>query len=375
MGNSSVYIVLVLPLAIMAMPILDTSLVTFKRLISGRKIYMGGRDHSSHRLVALGLSEKKAVLLLYGIALVWGLSAIFLINSNKSSLYFPVLSVLLIFTSFFALFLGNVKVYNESEEKLAYLRSRGQYLEKGGVLFRFLLMNKKIILGISFDILVISVSFYISLLTTATDLSSIYSILALIIMVKVIFYFIFKSYRKSWRYISVSDLNSYFLSGFLGSILASFIISFVYTGIKIQILFYVIDFLLTFFGCILVRVIFKYIRETILRYRTYDQKVLIYGAGELGNLLSRQLFLSEKLKLKPVGFIDDDKSMTGSIINGVEVMGDLTEIENICKQLNVNSLIAASYEIKDEILVQLKERLSPLHINVMRFEMRVNDIK
>jgi FlaA1/EpsC-like NDP-sugar epimerase len=102
---------------------------------------------------------------------------------------------------------------------------------------------------------------------------------------------------------------------------------------------------------------------------------LIYGAGELGNLLSRQLFLSEKLKLKPVGFIDDDKSMTGSIINGVEVMGDLTEIENICKQLNVNSLIAASYEIKDEILVQLKERLSPLHINVMRFEMRVNDIK
>jgi FlaA1/EpsC-like NDP-sugar epimerase len=67
--------------------------------------------------------------------------------------------------------------------------------------------------------------------------------------------------------------------------------------------------------------------------------------------------------------------MTGSIINGVEVMGDLTEIENICKQLNVNSLIAASYEIKDEILVQLKERLSPMHINVMRFEMRVNDIK
>jgi UDP-GlcNAc:undecaprenyl-phosphate GlcNAc-1-phosphate transferase len=375
MGSASVYIILVLPMAIMAMPILDTSLVTFKRLISGRKVYMGGRDHSSHRLVALGLSEKKAVLLLYGIALVWGLSAIFLINSNKSSLYLPVIAVLLIFTSFFALFLGNVKVYNESEEKLAYLRSRGQYVEKGGVLFRFLLMNKKIILGVSFDILVISVSFYISLLTTATDLSSIYSILALIILVKVMFYFIFKSYRKSWRYISVSDLNSYFLSGFLGSILVSFIISFVYTGIKIQFLFYAIDFLLTFFGCILVRVIFKYIRETILRYRTYDQKVLIYGAGELGNLLSRQLFLSEKLKLKPVGFIDDDKSMTGSIINGVEVMGDLTEIENICKQLNVNSLIAASYEIKDEILVQLKERLSPMHINVMRFEMRVNDIK
>lgn len=375
MGNSSVYIILILPLAIMAMPILDTSLVTFKRLISGRKIYMGGRDHSSHRLVALGLTEKKAVLLLYGIALVWGLSGIFLINSNNSSLYLPVIAVLLICTSFFALFLGNVKVYNESEEKMAYLRSRGQYVEKGGVLFRFLLMNKKIILGVSFDILVISVSFYISLLTTATDFSFTYSILALIILIKVMFNFIFNSYRKSWRYISVSDLNSYFLSGFLASFVASVFISLVYSGIKIQLLFYSIDFLLTFFGCILVRVIFKYIRETILRYRTYDQKILIYGAGELGNLLSRQLFLSEKLKLKPVGFIDDDRSMKGSIINGVEVMGDASEIEDLCKQLNVTSVIAASYEIKDDLLVKLKQRLAPMHVNVMRFEMRLNDVE
>jgi UDP-GlcNAc:undecaprenyl-phosphate GlcNAc-1-phosphate transferase len=374
MGNSSVYIILVLPLAIMAIPILDTSLVTFKRFISGRKIYMGGRDHSSHRLVALGLTEKKAVLLLYGISMVWGLSGIFLINSKNSTLYLPVIAVLLICTSFFALFLGNVKVYNESEEKMAYLRSRGQYMERGGFLFRFLLMNKKIILGVSFDILIISVSFYISLLTTSIDLSFTYSILALIILIKVMFNFIFKSYRKSWRYISVSDLNSYFLSGLVSSIVASIFISLIYTEIKVQFLFYVLDFLLTFFGCILVRVVFKYIRETILRYRTYDQKVLIYGAGELGNLLSRQLFLSEKLKLKPVGFIDDDISIKGSIINGVEVMGDAGEIENVCKQLSATSVIAASYDISNDLLEELKKRLEPLHINVMRFEMRLNDV-
>ena len=48
----------------LAVPILDTTLVTIVRLLEGRPIYQGGRDHSSHRLVRFGLSEKHAVALL-----------------------------------------------------------------------------------------------------------------------------------------------------------------------------------------------------------------------------------------------------------------------------------------------------------------------
>jgi len=52
------------PLLVLAVPILDTTLVTIVRIIEGRPIYQGGRDHTSHRLVYRGLSEKRAVLLL-----------------------------------------------------------------------------------------------------------------------------------------------------------------------------------------------------------------------------------------------------------------------------------------------------------------------
>ncbi len=55
---------LILPILVLAVPILDTTLVTIVRLLEGRPISQGGRDHTSHRLVYQGLSEKRAVILL-----------------------------------------------------------------------------------------------------------------------------------------------------------------------------------------------------------------------------------------------------------------------------------------------------------------------
>ena len=52
---------LLLPMLVLAVPILDTTLVTIVRLLEGRPVYQGGRDHSSHRLVRFGLSETHAV--------------------------------------------------------------------------------------------------------------------------------------------------------------------------------------------------------------------------------------------------------------------------------------------------------------------------
>ena len=67
---------LVLPVLILAVPILDTTLVTVARLLDGRPIHQGGRDHSSHRLVRFGLSERHAVALLALIALCIGGSSL-----------------------------------------------------------------------------------------------------------------------------------------------------------------------------------------------------------------------------------------------------------------------------------------------------------
>src|SRR2546421_650283 len=59
---------LLLPILVLAIPILDTTLVTIVRIVEGRPISRGGRDHTSHRLVYRGLSERRAVVLLAVVA-------------------------------------------------------------------------------------------------------------------------------------------------------------------------------------------------------------------------------------------------------------------------------------------------------------------
>src|SRR5581483_12349917 len=60
------------PVLPLLLPIFDTALVTGARLLSGRRPSQGGRDHTSHRLVAVGLSEPRAVVTLWALAAVGG---------------------------------------------------------------------------------------------------------------------------------------------------------------------------------------------------------------------------------------------------------------------------------------------------------------
>src|SRR5205823_9232519 len=69
---SDIFFVLLVPAAMMGLPIFDTTLVTIVRTLEGRPLSQGGRDHLSHRLVAVGLSERQAVLVLYVMAASFG---------------------------------------------------------------------------------------------------------------------------------------------------------------------------------------------------------------------------------------------------------------------------------------------------------------
>jgi UDP-GlcNAc:undecaprenyl-phosphate GlcNAc-1-phosphate transferase len=74
--SRSVLTILAVPVLILFIPIFDTTFVTVLRKLWGRKASEGGRDHTSHRLVALGLSERSAVVMIYGFAAAAGVLAI-----------------------------------------------------------------------------------------------------------------------------------------------------------------------------------------------------------------------------------------------------------------------------------------------------------
>jgi UDP-GlcNAc:undecaprenyl-phosphate GlcNAc-1-phosphate transferase len=67
---------LLAPLLILGYPIFDTMLVTVMRIMEGRSVFEGGKDHSSHRLALLGLKRFGAVLVIYAVCAFLGVVAL-----------------------------------------------------------------------------------------------------------------------------------------------------------------------------------------------------------------------------------------------------------------------------------------------------------
>lgn len=70
-------------LLVMGIPILDMVRVVARRIARGRPIFSGDREHVHYQLLASGLSHRQAVLLLYAISLLFGLTTLFLQSRQK----------------------------------------------------------------------------------------------------------------------------------------------------------------------------------------------------------------------------------------------------------------------------------------------------
>jgi UDP-GlcNAc:undecaprenyl-phosphate GlcNAc-1-phosphate transferase len=81
------------PILVMGIPIFDTAFVTVTRKLRGVPISQGGRDHISHHLVRLGLSERRAVIILYLASIL--ISALAVANSTISPLFMVVMAGIL----------------------------------------------------------------------------------------------------------------------------------------------------------------------------------------------------------------------------------------------------------------------------------------
>ena len=76
------------PIFLLGVPIFDTSLVVISRLRRGVRPWTAGKDHASHRLVRLGMSQREAVMTLYLGNVASGMIAIFLTRANLMEGYF-----------------------------------------------------------------------------------------------------------------------------------------------------------------------------------------------------------------------------------------------------------------------------------------------
>ena len=116
--SRSIVSVLAIPALILFVPIFDTTFVTILRKLWGRKASQGGRDHTSHRLVALGLSERSAVLMLYGFAILAGAISLF-VRELQPTQSLALIALFTLLLTLIGVYLAKVKVYEEQDEDLA----------------------------------------------------------------------------------------------------------------------------------------------------------------------------------------------------------------------------------------------------------------
>ncbi|HWT45287.1 MAG TPA: MraY family glycosyltransferase, partial [Vicinamibacterales bacterium] len=113
---------LAVPVCLLLIPLFDTAFVTLSRILSTRSASQGGRDHTSHRLVAMGFSETQAVLFLWSLAAAGGGVAVVShsIGAFGTALIAPLLVVAL---ALLGIWLARVSVYDGDDFSLLINRA------------------------------------------------------------------------------------------------------------------------------------------------------------------------------------------------------------------------------------------------------------
>ena len=216
-SRSDVLSVIAGPAFVLLIPIFDTTLVTIARLLSGRSPARGGRDHSSHRLVAIGLSERDAVLVLWLLASLGGGIGLLLRNFSPDwSL--PVGSAFLVAMCVFAVYLARVRVYEDLPP--------GQVTD-GFTLLQSNFMNRRRVVEVLVDVSVIGVSYYWATALVFYDPEGylrnaeiFYQSFPIVVSTQLVAFFARGLYRGIWQPFKRADLHKVLEGALAGTVIA-----------------------------------------------------------------------------------------------------------------------------------------------------------
>ncbi len=352
--------VVFVPLAIVAVPLVDTTLVTVTRILAGRPISQGGLDHSTYRLVELGLNERQVALLLYVFAIGGGLVALFL-SGLDGGLGVLIGMAFLVGMSLLAAYLGRMKVAHVKEAPDA----------KAVTLLVRNLVYKRRIGELILDVVLIALAYYgayrlrfdNALPLTYTE--AFQSTIGLVIAVKIAAFSVFGVYRGAWKYAGIVDLYR-----IVGAVLLSGILIFAYGEWRVAPLaashsIIYIDALLSAVLVLTSRLSFRSLEMLRSSFSRSGDRVLIYGAGDQGELSVRRLVNRRDLDLYPVCFLDDDVRKHGAQIHGVPIVGGLERLAYAVDRYRIKKIAIGTTKLSVEAVVAIHSFAEGLGLEVI----------
>jgi FlaA1/EpsC-like NDP-sugar epimerase len=186
------------------------------------------------------------------------------------------------------------------------------------------------------------------------------TILPLLAVRAVVFLF-FRLYEGLWRYSSIWDLRK-----IIGGVITSSIVFWLGTVVLGPRAY---PRSIVLIDALLLIVLLGGIRFSKRMYRELgrpdrEKRLLIYGAGNAGEMIARDMANNAYYEYEPVGFIDDDRTRVGRRIHGLKVLGTRKELPRIMAAVRPDAVLIAMPAASRATMRSVVEALEPYKVPI-----------
>lgn len=176
--------------------------------------------------------------------------------------------------------------------------------------------------------------------------------------------FLFGVYKKESSLLNVEELKN--VTKGLSFSFFMFMALLVFAKIGLSRYVILFSFVISMVLIITVKTIFYHLLPLMKGIKGFHKRILIYGAGELGQALYRAIANSPKLDIVSVGCIDDDPdkinkpcrpSSYNNTLSNILVLGTGRDAERIIKEYNVDEVVVAISNISREDFIKILNEL------------------
>ncbi len=175
----------------------------------------------------------------------------------------------------------------------------------------------------------------------------------------------FGLYRGIWRYASVNDLKRIFLAVVVAAALAPLLFWMLRMEVVVPrsvLVIYPLLLLLMMGGS---RIIYRLWKEQALLadIKLHGEPVLILGTGDAAANLAKELARSSSWRV--VGFLDEDETRKGSMLNGVQVLGQMADLARYARKFGIERVIIAMPSASHKQRMRAMELCNQANVKVL----------
>ncbi|TVQ66795.1 MAG: polysaccharide biosynthesis protein [Balneolaceae bacterium] len=210
---------------------------------------------------------------------------------------------------------------------------------------------------------------------------------SILFVIKIMTVYAFATHRQSWRNTGFTDLVTLLKSVSFVSFLFFAGVILTRETLRIPISIPVIEFILSLLILSGIRVVTRYTkvyRSSVFKPEVEISRVLIAGAGESGNMAAREMFRHPEAGMKPVAFLDDDKSKHGQKFLGLPVLGSMEKMGHVIQSYQIDEVLIAMPSESGQVIRRIVDlaiktgvtyRIIPSIYDLIRGKVTINQIR